>query len=145
MSTKPRYTLDHFAVHFEYPVFWGDMDAANHVNNLVYLRWTESARVSLFEHSGIAVSLAEGGIGPILGWHDCKYIFPMRYPDTAIVGIEVQELNDHQCVLFCGIFSTQHKRIVATSKQIIIPYDYTTFKRAQVPDSWHQALREIGR
>ena len=35
----------------KYFVHWGDMDAAQHVNNLAYLRWAESARIELFEKS----------------------------------------------------------------------------------------------
>ncbi|GGD72752.1 acyl-CoA thioesterase [Maribacter cobaltidurans] len=33
----------------ELPVQWGDMDAAQHVNNTVYLRWMESARIEMFQ------------------------------------------------------------------------------------------------
>lgn len=37
-------------VHVErFPIFWGDMDALGHVNNVTYFRYMEQARVSLFE------------------------------------------------------------------------------------------------
>ena len=38
----------------ELPVQCGDMDAAQHVNNTVYLRWIESARIEMFQkmHKG---------------------------------------------------------------------------------------------
>ena len=29
-------------------VQWGEMDAFNHVNNVMYIRWCETARISLF-------------------------------------------------------------------------------------------------
>ena len=58
-------------VTLELPVQWGDMDAAKHVNNTIYLRWTESARIEMFQ------KMQEGDfefkkIVPILAWQDCK-------------------------------------------------------------------------
>jgi acyl-CoA thioester hydrolase len=37
-------------VHVEtFPIFWGDMDALGHVNNVTYFRYMEQARVAFFE------------------------------------------------------------------------------------------------
>ena len=35
-------------VSVQIPVAWGDMDAFGHVNNTVYLRWFETARIAFF-------------------------------------------------------------------------------------------------
>ena len=34
------------------PVQWGEMDTFNHVNNVVYIRWCETARIELFRKFG---------------------------------------------------------------------------------------------
>ncbi|MEM6698138.1 MAG: thioesterase family protein, partial [Bacteroidota bacterium] len=70
-----KLSLNDYKITAEYPVHWGDMDAAKHVNNLVYLRWTESGRLLYFQAMNMDTSFHE--VGPILGWQDCKYIFPM--------------------------------------------------------------------
>ena len=61
----------------EVPLLWGDMDSAKHVNNLVYLKWAETSRILLFDK--MMDTSFEGEEGPILGWQDCKYIFPMTF------------------------------------------------------------------
>ena len=38
-------TPDQFHVHVDWPVQWGDQDMFGHVNNVVYFRWLETARV----------------------------------------------------------------------------------------------------
>lgn len=43
------------------PIRWGDMDAFGHVNNTVYFRYMEQARISWFEQLGIA----GGNGGPV--------------------------------------------------------------------------------
>ena len=37
--------MDDYPVAVELPVAWGDMDAFGHVNNTVYIRWFETARI----------------------------------------------------------------------------------------------------
>jgi acyl-CoA thioester hydrolase len=57
---------------------WGDMDAMGHVNNAVYFRYMEQARVSWFE------SLAAGpdprGSGPIIVNASCTFMKELVYP-----------------------------------------------------------------
>ena len=72
--------LREFPVVIEMPVRWGDMDAFNHVNNVVYLRYFESARIAYFERLGFGISIAEQGIGPILASTSCEFKFPLTYP-----------------------------------------------------------------
>ena len=41
-----------YPVTIELPIVWGDMDAFQHVNNIVYFKHFESARISYFEKIG---------------------------------------------------------------------------------------------
>jgi acyl-CoA thioester hydrolase len=58
--------LREFPVQVEIPVAWGDMDAFGHVNNVVYFRYFESARIACFEAVDYMASAAHSGLGPIL-------------------------------------------------------------------------------
>ncbi|MEZ5044351.1 MAG: thioesterase family protein [Saprospiraceae bacterium] len=134
--------LKQFPVWIEIPVQWGDMDAAQHVNNLIYLRWGESSRIAYFEQAGFGFSFNQG-IGPILAWQDCKYIFPITYPDTAIIAIKVTEIKEDRFFMQTNIYSKVHQRIAAISKQSIIPYDYSTLKKAAIPEKWLVAIKTL--
>ena len=61
-----RSTLSSFPVRLEIPVAWGEMDAMGHVNNIVYLRWFECARIAYFERVGWLAGGRVRGVGPIL-------------------------------------------------------------------------------
>ena len=39
---------DHKSIITKIPVLWGDMDGFGHVNNIIYLKWCETARIELF-------------------------------------------------------------------------------------------------
>lgn len=55
------------------PIRWGDMDAFGHVNNTVYFRYMEEARVTWFGKLGIGGGNGEGQ-GPSSStrrWNSC--------------------------------------------------------------------------
>ncbi len=135
--------LEKYPVHLEIMVQWGEMDAAQHVNNLIYLRWAESGRIEYFNKIGIDTSFKGSEAGPILGWQDCKYIFPITYPDTAILGVRTAEIREDRFIMECAIFSKKHQRIAAISKQSIIPYSYTELKKIQMPKDWLEGIRTL--
>lgn len=134
--------LESFQVQVEVPVQWGDMDAAGHVNNVTYLRWCESARIAYFEKVDIDLSFSDG-VGPILGWQDCKYIFPMTYPDQALVGIKVEEIREDRFLMLAHIYSQKYERLAIISKQAIVPYDYGKLAKAPIPENWLRNINAV--
>lgn len=135
--------LKRYKVIKKYSVQWGHMDSARHVNNTVYLRWAESARIAYFEAMDMDTSFEGGGIGPILGWQDCKYIFPLTFPDVAIVGARIIEQREDRFIMECAIYSETHQRISAISKQSIIPYSYGELKKVALPQEWVDAIKHV--
>jgi len=137
-ALKAKYSeINEAAITLTIPLLWGDMDSARHVNNIVYLRWTETARIQLF-HKMMDTSFREKG--PILGWHDCKYILPMTFPDTAVVSMKVDQILEDRFILEGRIYSQKHKKIAAISKQSIIPYDYVKLRKTELPEEWKTKL-----
>lgn len=57
---------------------WGDMDAMGHVNNTLYFRYLEQARIELFEALGFPAT--PGGIGPVIVNAHCSFLRQLRYP-----------------------------------------------------------------
>ncbi|HEV2613040.1 MAG TPA: thioesterase family protein [Noviherbaspirillum sp.] len=57
---------------------WGDMDAMGHVNNTVYFRYLESARIDWFTQIGCEPDPA--GDGPVIINAHCTFIKQLKYP-----------------------------------------------------------------
>lgn len=70
---------------------WGDMDAMGHVNNTVYFRYLEQARIELFEALGCPAT--PGGIGPVIINAHCSFLRQLRYPGDIEVSSWVGELG----------------------------------------------------
>jgi acyl-CoA thioester hydrolase len=60
------------------PIRWGDMDAMGHVNNTVYFRYLEVARIEWFRAIGAPPDPA--GQGPVIVNAFCTFIRQLEYP-----------------------------------------------------------------
>lgn len=138
-----RLSIKDFSVTAKFATHWGDEDSAQHINNLVYLRWAETIRVEYFEAIGMDASFSGDVAGPILAWQDCKYIFPMTHPDTAIVGVRCTEILEDRFTLETGVFSKAHDRIAAITKQSIVPYNYAKLAKTALPNEWRAGINKI--
>lgn len=66
-------------------VRWGDMDALDHVNNTIYFRYLEQARLSWFGELGYLYRGAEEGA--MLGQVACRFLRSVAYPAEIDVSV----------------------------------------------------------
>lgn len=71
------------ALRLEMPVRWGDMDALNHVNNTVYFRYMEEARMHYATACGLTG--AHAGRDIVLANVTCDFLRPIVWPATVLV------------------------------------------------------------
>ena len=65
---------------------WGDMDAMGHVNNTVYFRYMEQARIAWFESLVPRVD-AWGEISIVIVNASCNFRRPINYPGNVEVKV----------------------------------------------------------
>jgi len=129
-----------YPVILDITVAWGEMDAFQHVNNIVYLRYAESARIAYLEQAGLSESMEGTGIGPILASINCRYLFPVTYPDTVRVGTRVTEIGADRFTVHFRIVSTRHGRVAAQGDSVIVSYDYRTGSKVPLPEAMRAAI-----
>jgi acyl-CoA thioester hydrolase len=67
-------------------VRWGDMDAMGHVNNTVYFRYMEQARIGWFE-TLVPQEEAWKATGIVIANASCNFKRPLNYPGTVEVRV----------------------------------------------------------
>jgi len=142
MSLDIKKELKPFHTQTDIVVRWGDMDAFQHVNNTVYLKWVEHARVEyLRDH--ITGLFTKTKLGPILARQDIRYIFPITYPDTVVVGFRVSAIEEDRLQCECKIFSKKYERLSAIAYNTIMAYDFDGLRKADIPVDWVMKIQEL--
>jgi acyl-CoA thioester hydrolase len=121
---------------------WGDMDAFAHVNNVVYLRWFESARMALLAAIGFA---SADGVGPILHSQSCRYRRPLYAPDDIVAAARVVDVGDDRFEVELALYSAAAGAVAATGSAIMVSFDYAKNTKAPLPSSVRAALEALGR
>jgi acyl-CoA thioester hydrolase len=135
--------LKDYPIIIEFPVAWGEMDAMNHVNNIVYFRYFESARIAYFEKMDMFSYITETGIGPILAATSCKFKIPLSYPDTVLIGAKVVSIEDDRFVMNHLVVSKKHQKVAAEGDAVIVTINYREGKKVTIPEVVKQRIIDI--
>jgi acyl-CoA thioester hydrolase len=127
----------------EIPVAWGEMDSFQHVNNIVYLRYFESARIAYFERLNLMEFMNETGIGPILASVQCKFKIPLTYPDTVSVGTRISKIEHDRFVMEYHVVSQKHKKIAAEGEGVVVSFNYRENKKTPLPEEVKQRIARL--
>lgn len=135
--------LQGYAYVLTQPVQWGDQDAFQHVNNTIYLRWFESARIVYFGLIGLSELYAGERIGPIMAAISCNYRKPVVFPDTVQVGARIEKLGRTSLVMTHAVVSLKQGAVVADGGSTIVLIDYATGKPTPLPDGLRRRIAEF--
>lgn len=135
--------LDQFPVIIQTRVAWGEMDAFQHVNNIVYFRYFESARMAYFERIGFAEPEQNEGVGPILAQTHCRYRKALTYPDTISMGARITEIKSDRFTMALCVFSHRMQKIAAEGSAEIVAFNYRENKKAALPEQVRKNIEAL--
>jgi acyl-CoA thioester hydrolase len=135
--------LAEFPVVLTLPVLWGDQDAFGHVNNLVYLRWCETARVEYLCRIAQWPKLPPEGVGPILASIHCDYKRPLNYPDVIQVGARVTRIGNSSMRMEHSIVSMNLDALAATADSTLVLLDYNRNQAVPVPGEARKIIGDL--
>ncbi|MBC7751814.1 MAG: acyl-CoA thioesterase [Candidatus Saccharibacteria bacterium] len=129
-------SLKEFAVVFSQNVAWGDMDAVGHVNNVMYYRYIESARVEYLTKIGAIGQ----GLSAVIASSSCRFLRPVFFPDVLEIGVQVIEVRNSGFRMNYVLFSTKQNHIVATGDAIAVMVNASTLGKAALPAELRQRI-----
>src|SRR5207245_6914297 len=132
-----------FPVIVELPVVWGEMDSYRHVNNVVYFRYFENARLEYFRRLDWFEYEKETGIGPILAATQCRFRKPLTYPDTISVGARVSALGEDRCTMDYLLVSHRLEAVAAEGHGTIVTFHYPDGKKVPIPDELRRRIERL--
>lgn len=119
----------------EIPVAWGEMDALNHVNNVVYFRYFETARLDYFSKINIMEEMKKTNIGPVLSETSSRYKLPVTYPDTLLVGSRVSVVKQDRFTMEYQIVSKRLGKVTTLGKAEVVMFDFAKNGKAEITPS----------
>lgn len=135
--------LEGYPITIEVPVAWGDMDAFGHVNNTVFFRWFETARIAFLGAIGFTGGGEAGGVGPILASTACRFRRPVTFPDTVTVGVRVEDVGEDRFTHRYRVVRAAGDELVADGEGVVVSYDYSAGRSAPIPSDVREAIARL--
>ncbi len=139
----PHKLLSEFPVVISLAVEWGDQDSFAHVNNTVYLKWCETARVVYLEQIEMWQLIKTQGVGPILAALSCNYRHVVTFPDTVQVGARVTKMGNSSFHMEHAVVSLAHNKVVADADTVVVFVEYEHNRSLPVPASLREAIQKL--
>ena len=127
------------------PIRWGDMDAMGHVNNTVYFRYMEQARISWFD-ALVPENDAWSRTGIVIVTASCHYRRPITYPGTVEVRLSVGKLGGASVATHYELRVDRDSVLYADGEAVVVFVSSSTQKPIRIPDEIRLRLQraEIG-
>ncbi len=122
------------------PIRWGDMDAMGHVNNIVYFRYMEQARISWFER------LLPGRepwktTGIVIANASCNFRRAMTYPGTVEVKVFVACPGGSSVSTYYEMRVDEDPEPYADGAAVVVFIDMQTQKPLRIPEEIRSLLQ----
>jgi acyl-CoA thioester hydrolase len=132
-----------FPVIVENPVVWGEMDSYRHVNNTVYFRYFENARLEYFRRLGWFEYEEEHGIGPILAATQARFRKPLTYPDRVWTGARLGVLGADRFTMEHLVVSERLDSVVTEGQGTIVSYNYAEGRKAPLTEELVRRIHDL--
>lgn len=122
--------LQQYPVVYAQSVAWGDMDALGHVNNAMYYRYIENARLAYLD----ALDLLNESVSTVVSSNQCRYLKPVVFPDHLKIAARIEEIRNSAFRMHYLLWSEKQQSIVATSEAVIVCIDQKNLQKTQIPE-----------
>jgi len=123
-------------------VQWADVDRMQHVNNVVFFRWFETARTNYFDLLDFKANAGADAF-PILVSIGCDYRAQMRHPDVVRVAYATRRVGRSSVAHAYRVTSERQQALVAEGAGTWICFDYRLQQSMAIPDRLLQAMRRV--
>jgi acyl-CoA thioester hydrolase len=120
---------------------WGDMDAMGHVNNTVYFRFMEQARIGWFD-ALVPEGEAWKSTGIVIANATCNFKRPLNYPGTVEVRVFCGAPGGSSVPTYYELRINQDETIYADGEATVVFIDMAKQKPIRIPDEIRGLLKE---
>lgn len=133
---------EHFPVRLGLRIDWAEQDLFGHVNNVMFMKYIQAARVNYWEQIGLYQYFRETNMGPMLVHVHCDYKKPLHYPGNMTILSRMKFIKNTS-------FSIQHRildhegAVSAEAEDVIVMYDFNKNEKILFPNEFRKKVEEL--
>jgi len=139
MSKAPHLTRFDFPKLIRISTRWSDNDVYQHVNNVVYFSFFDTAVNQNLLEEGVVDFRSNNTVGLVVDNH-CQFFSSIAFPDEVFVGVAVEEIGNSSVVYRLGIFKNDSPELCALGRFTHVYVNRNDQKPTPIPPEIRSAL-----
>jgi len=112
---------------------WSEMDTYQHVNNVNFMKYMQSARVQFWEVSGLYKMHKETNKGPMLVSTKCDFKHPLFFPGHVCIKTKIEYIKNTSFGLYHQLYNDDGI-LCAEGHDVAVCFDFTSNKTFNIPE-----------
>lgn len=125
--------------HLTLRIDWSELDVFGHVNNVMFMKYVQAARLHYAESIGLMELYRTGNIGFMVAETTCRFKKPLHFPGRVNLLTRQVSTGNTSFVLEHHI-TDDEKEIVAIATDALVVYDFTKQEKCPIPPAVKQRM-----
>ncbi|WP_299897769.1 thioesterase family protein [uncultured Aquimarina sp.] len=134
-------TSSEFKLSLQLRIDWSEMDTYQHVNNVNFMKYMQSARVQFWEVSGLAKLYAATKKGPMLVSTKCDFKNPLFFPGNVLIKTKVAYIKNSSFGLYHELYNDDGT-LCAVGNDVAVCFDFNIDKTFVIPEDLRAVMNE---
>ncbi len=130
MSTETHLTLR---------IDWSELDVFGHVNNVMFMKYVQAARLHYVEHIGLMALYRAENIGFMVAETTCQFKKPLHFPGNVHLLTKQISTGNTSFVLEHHI-TNDEQQAVAIATDVLVVYDFKKQEKCLIPQAIKQRM-----
>lgn len=131
-----------FPVTLTLRIDWSEMDEFRHVNNVMFMKYIQSARVNYWQEVGIYDLFQTAKKGPMVLSLNCRFIKPLYYPGQVTIKTSTTSIHKTSFHLTHLLYN-ELDECVAEAMDVLVMYDFEAGHKIHLPPAIRKRIEEI--
>ena len=134
--------METFSTCMELRIDWSEIDSFGHVNNLMIMKYIQTARVHYLERIGMMPFRTEMGMGPIMASTSCQFRKQLHYPGTVVVHSKAGRLKNTSFQMKHLVLDA-NSELIAEAHDVIVMFDFVKHAKHPIPEHYRRIIEEL--
>jgi acyl-CoA thioester hydrolase len=112
---------------------WSEQDLFGHINNVMFNKYVQSARVNLWEQIGLTAYHQQTNIGATLAATSVQFKKPLHYPGQISIHSGISVFKNTSFVITHHIYN-HAQELCATAEDVVVIFDYHKNEKVVIPE-----------
>jgi len=120
---------------------WSEMDTYQHVNNVNFMKYMQSARVQFWEVTGLAELYAKTKKGPMLVSTKCDFKHPLFFPGNVTIKTKVAFIKNSSFGLYHLLYNDDGE-LCAEGNDVAVCFDFNIDKTFRITEELRAVMQQ---